>query len=179
MVPVENADLISFKDVVSFTTDIQEDRDEIKRQNAQGEMVSYNPPRYNYQYDFKVVIQVNHPYFDDIRIQLNNSTIELESEADFRRSTGGIGQFLMGRQFDPSYNPMYREFAMMCQELEEIFRQGQNGVPQAAPTAAPVQAQPEQVAQPVPAAPAGPKFCPNCGAAADGGKFCQYCGAQF
>ena len=167
----ENADLISFKDVISFKTDICEDRDEIKRQNAQGEMVSYNPPRYNYQYDFKVVIQVNHPYFDDIRIQLNNSTIELESEADFRRSTGGIGQFLMGRQFDPSYNPMYREFAMMCQELEEIFRQGQNGVPQEAPVAAQV--------QPAPAAPSGPKFCPNCGAPADGGKFCQNCGSAL
>ena len=167
----ENADLISFKDVVSFQTDIREDRDEIKRQNAQGEMVSYNPPRYNYQYDFKVVIQVNHPYFDDIRIQLNNSTIELESEADFRRSTGGIGQFLTGRQFDPSYNPMYREFAMMCQELEEIFRQGQNGVPQEAPVATQV--------QPAPAAPAGPKFCPNCGAPADGGKFCQSCGSAL
>ena len=167
----ENADLISFKDVVSFQTDIREDRDEIKRQNAQGEMVSYNPPRYNYQYDFKVVIQVNHPYFDDIRIQLNNSTIELESEADFRRSTGGIGQFLTGRQFDPSYNPMYREFAMMCQELEEIFQQGQNGVPQEAPVATQV--------QPAPAAPAGPKFCPNCGAPADGGKFCQNCGSAL
>lgn len=83
----ENADLISFKDVVSFQTDIREDRDEIKRQNAEGEMVSYNPPRYKYQYDFKVSIQVSSPYFDDIDIQLNRSSIELESEMDFRRST--------------------------------------------------------------------------------------------
>jgi len=167
----ENADLINFTDVISFQTDIREDRDEIKRQNSQGEMVSYNPPRYNYQYDFEVKIQVNHPYFDDMEIQLNDSCVELESEADFRRSTGGFGQFLTGRQFDPSYNPMYREFAMMCQELEEIFAQGRNGVPQqeaAAPAA------PE-----APAEPTGPKFCPNCGAPAEGGKFCQYCGTKF
>ena len=168
----ENADLIRFTDVISFQTDIEEDRDEIKRENAQGEMVSYNPPRYNYQYDFKVEIQVNNPYFDDIRIQLNANSVELESQADFRRSTGGIGQFRTGRQFDPSYNPMYREFSMMCQQLEEIFQQGQKGVPQAAP----VQLQPEPVLQP---APAGPKFCQNCGAPADGGKFCQHCGSKM
>ena len=88
-----------------------------------------------------------------------------------RRSTGGFGQFMMsGRGFDPSYNPQYREFAMMCQELEEIFAQGQQGVP--APAAAPV-------AEPAPAAPAGPKFCPNCGAPTQGGKFCQSCGSQL
>ena len=28
-------------------------------------------------------------------------------------------------------------------------------------------------------APAGPKFCPNCGAPADGGKFCQSCGSKL
>ena len=27
--------------------------------------------------------------------------------------------------------------------------------------------------------PAGPKFCPNCGAPADGGKFCQSCGSKL
>ena len=165
----ENADLISFKDVVSFQTDIREDRDEIKRRTAEGEMVSYNPPRYRYQYDFKVDIQVNHPWFDNIEIQLNNNSVELESESDFRRGTSGLNQFLMGRKFDPSYNPMYREFSMMCQELEEIFRQGQTGAPEVSVAAEPVVQQ----------APAGPKFCPSCGAAADGGKFCQYCGARF
>ena len=166
----ENADLISFKNVISFRTDIREDRDEIKRENANGDMVSYNPPRYNYQYDFEVEIQVDHPYFSEISIQLNRDCIELESEAEMRRSTGGIGQFLYGGQFDPSYNPMYREFSMMCQELEEIFHQGQNGIPQETEAPAP---------QETPAAPVGSKFCPNCGAQADGGKFCQYCGAKF
>ncbi len=169
----ENADLISFKNVLSFSTDIREDRDEIKRQNANGEMVSYKPPRYNYQYDFHVEIQVDHPYFSEISIRLNDNTIELESEADMRRSTGGIGQFLYAGKFDPSYNPMYREFAMMCQELEEIFQQGRNGVPQEAPVA------PQEAPVAPQFAPAGPKFCPNCGAAADGGKFCQHCGTKF
>jgi len=172
----ENADLICFKDVLSFCTDIREDRDEIMRENAKGERVSYVPPRYNYQYDFHVEIQVDHPYFNAISIQLNRNTIELESEAIVRRGTGGIGQFLLGGKFDPSYNPMYREFSMMCQELEEIFQQGKEGVPQEELAAAPAQAQPAPAAEP---AAAGPKFCPNCGAAAEGGKFCQYCGGKF
>jgi len=166
----ENADLISFKDVISFRTDIQEDRDEIKRENANGDMVSYNPPRYTYQYDFEVEIQVDHPYFSEIRIQLNRDTIELESEAYVRR---GIGQGMVGGSFDPSYNPEYREFAMTCQELEEIFQQGKNGVAQKSPAPQEAPVQPES------AAPAGPKFCSNCGAQADGGKFCQFCGTKF
>ena len=171
----ENADLISFKDVISFQTDIREDRDEIKRRNSEGEEVSYNPPRYTYSYDFKVSIQVNNPYFDDINIQLNSSSIELESEADMRRG-GGFGQFMMtGRGFDPSYNPAYREFDMMCRELEEIFALGQQGAPMGGAAAAPA----APVAEPAPAAPAGPKFCPNCGAPAEGGKFCQSCGSPL
>ena len=148
----ENADLIRFKDVLSFRTDIQEDREEIMRENANGEEVSYQPPRYNYQYDFIVEIQVNNPFFSEIRIQLNSDPVEIE---------GGAGSF------NPSRNAVYRELAMMCQELEEIFQQGQKGIPQEAPP------------QPEVAAPAGPKFCPSCGAQADGGKFCQFCGAKF
>ena len=80
----ENADLIKFTDVICFQTDICEDRDEIKQENSEGQMVSYNPPRYRYEYDFKVKIQVNHPYFDDINIQLNSSSIELDSKDDYR-----------------------------------------------------------------------------------------------
>lgn len=165
----ENADLIRFRDVLSFRTNIEEDREELQRENADGEMVSYNPPRYTYRYDFEVKIQVDHPYFDEIRIQLNDDTLELESEPGFRRNVVGVRQLAQAGGFDPSYSSAYRQFSEMCQELEEIFRLGKEGIPQEeAPQAAP--------AQP---APAGPKFCPNCGAPAEGGKFCQFCGSKF
>ena len=37
----------------------------------------------------------------------------------------------------------------------------------------------QQTVQAAAAVPAGPKFCPNCGAPADGGKFCQSCGSRL
>ena len=58
----ENADLISFRDVTSFNIDVRQSDRELKRRNSDGEMVSYNPPRYEYSYDFYAEIHVNHPY---------------------------------------------------------------------------------------------------------------------
>jgi len=181
----ENADLISFQDVTSFKIDVQEDNRELKRENEKGEEVSYHPPRYEYSYDFYAEITVNNPYFDDIRFQINRDTLNLETVS--RRPVFSSSMFQTG--FDPTLYPEYRQYRKECDELEELFHAGMQSMvlpgyaPAAQPAvqAAPVpQPAPEPAPVPVqPAAPAGPKFCPNCGAAADGGKFCQYCGAKF
>jgi len=173
----ENADIVNFKDVTSFNIDVREYDREIKYRNSKGDEVSYNPPRYEYSYDFYAEIHVNHPYFDDMRFQLNRNTIRLETIE--RRS--GFGGSLFRSGFDPTLYPEYRQYRSEYDEMEELFRAGMQGmalrgfapvaqpVPAAAPTAAPAPA-------PVPA---GPKFCPNCGASADGGKFCQSCGSRL
>ena len=161
----ENADIINFKDVTSFNIDVNEHDRELKRRNAEGDMVSYVPPRYEYSYDFYAEIQVNHPYFSQIRFEINRNTINLETIE--RRSSFGGSLFRTG--FDPALYPEYRQYRTQCDELEELFRAGMQGacLPGYAPAA------------PAPAAPAGPKFCPNCGAPADGGKFCQSCGSKL
>lgn len=190
----ENADLINFRDVTSFNIDVRESDRELKHRNSEGEMVSYNPPRFEYSYDFYAKIVVNSPYFDDIRFQLNRNTLDLETIAS--RPRVGFGRMAGG--FDPTLYPEYRQYRKECDELEELFRAGMQGMPldgqacyaqgmpvqQAAPVyqaAAPVyQAAPAPVTQSAPApAPSGPKFCPNCGAPADGGKFCQSCGSKL
>ena len=175
----ENADIVNFKDVTSFNIDVREHDREIKYRNSKGEEVSYRPPRYEYSYDFYAEIHVNHPYFDDMRFQLNRDTLSLETIE--RRS--GLGGSLFRSGFDPMMYPEYRQYRSEYDEMEELFRAGMQGmamqgfapvaqpVPAAAPTAAPAPA-------PAPA-PAGPKFCPNCGAPADGGKFCQSCGSRL
>lgn len=75
-----NPDVISLADVTGCRIDVdeREDRDEIKRKDAEGKEVSYNPPRYKYSYHYnvKLILNVNHPYFDEIKISVNNSTIE-------------------------------------------------------------------------------------------------------
>ena len=175
----ENADIVNFKDVTSFNIDVREHDREVKYRNSKGEEVSYHPPRYEYSYDFYAEINVNHPYFNEMRFQINRNTITLETIE--RRN--GLGVSLFGGGFDPTLYPEYRQFRAECDELEELFRAGMQGMalkgftPAVQPfvQAAPVQ---QPAAEPTPA-PTGPKFCPNCGAPADGGKFCQSCGSKL
>ena len=115
-----------------------------------------------------------------MQFQINRDTINLETIE--RRS--GLGINLFGSGFDPTLYPEYRQYRNECDELEELFRAGMQGMVLRgyAPVAQPVVQAPVQQAAPVqqPApAPAGPKFCPNCGAPADGGKFCQSCGSKL
>ena len=173
----ENADIISFRDVISFNIDVQESKREMMARNSKGEEISYNPPRYEYSYDFYAEIHVNHPYFDEITFQLNRESVALETVE--RRS--GFGVTRSG--FDPTLYPEYRQYRGECDELEDLFRAGMQGMALRgfAPAVQPVvQAAPAPQPAPEPApTPAGPKFCPNCGAPADGGKFCQSCGSRL
>lgn len=52
--------------------DIDESRTEIEYEDKDGERKSFNPRRYAYSYDFYIVINVNNPYFNEIRFQLNS-----------------------------------------------------------------------------------------------------------
>ncbi len=173
----ENADIISFRDVTSFNIDVQESKQELMARNSKGEEVSYNPPRYEYSYDFYAEIHVNHPYFDEISFQLNRDSVELET-VERRPSFGTVRT-----GFDPTLYPEYRQYRGECDELEELFQAGMQGMALKGftPAAQPIiQATPVQQPAPEPApAPSGPKFCPNCGAPADGGKFCQSCGSRL
>ena len=197
----ENADLLSFSQVTSFTIDVDDSYRELKRRNNEGEMVSYVPPRYEYSYNFYAVIRVNHPYFDDIRFRLNRNTINLETlgnqgkprfgQPNFGQSSFGQSSFRTNG-FDPTLYPEYRQYRAMADELEELFRYGMQGGAQggyqqpgyqqpnlaAAAAYAPAAPAPAPAPEPAPA-PAGPKFCQNCGAPAAGGKFCQSCGSPL
>ena len=185
----ENADIIAFKDVSSCVIDIREHRRELEYLNENRERVKYNPPRYEYQYDFYVELGIkNNPYFDDIKFKLNSNSVDINTEQYGRRSSRGIGQFLIdNREFDPDFNPEYREYKKMADELEAVVAAGQKGVANvkfedallnalnrfagqnaaAAPQTSPAQEAPR------------PKFCTNCGAPASGGKFCQHCGSPL
>ena len=104
----DNADIISFRDVTSCDIDIQEHKEEMKRRTDDGEYVSYDPPRYRYQYDFRVELAIaNNPYFDGIEFKLNRDSVDIET-ADFGNGNL-LTKFLSGR-FDPESDPEYREY---------------------------------------------------------------------
>ena len=69
-----NPDVLEYSQVTGCRVDTDEHRSELKRKDSEGKEVSFNPPRYEYRYDFYVVINVNHPYFDEIRFKLNNNS---------------------------------------------------------------------------------------------------------
>ena len=163
----ENPDIIRFADLLSCTIDVDADETELKKEDANGNEISYSPPRYETEYDFYVDMQIgNNPYFDDIRFKLNSSSVTLETRGattgSFLGMSFGSGPVDMSR---PREQERYEAYNTMCQQIEEIVRRSRM--------------EPQVEAQPAPQEPAGPKFCQNCGAPAEGGKFCQYCGAKF
>ena len=78
-----NPDVLDFADVTGCNLDVDEHRTEIKRRMPDGKEVSFVPPRYSYSYDFYVVIDVNNPWFDQIRFRLNPSTVDGQSRRDY------------------------------------------------------------------------------------------------
>ena len=64
-----NPDVLSFSDVTGCKLDIDESRTEIEYEDKDGERKSFNPRRYAYSYDFYIVINVNNPYFNEIRLR--------------------------------------------------------------------------------------------------------------
>jgi len=147
----ENPDVLDFSQVTGCQLDIEENRTEETREDKDGNEISYRPPRYFYSYDFHMVIRVNHPYFDEIRFDLNSSDVEINPH------TG------MSMKPNPQMNPDYREYEEMGREIKEILTQARKQVREEAKAAA---------------APKAATTCPYCGATTipDANGCCEYCG---
>ena len=183
----ENPDIISFKDVISCVTDIHVRDEEMKQKNADGQMVSYRPPRFKHHHDFFIKMDIrNNPYFDNIKFRINGSTITLETVGDIGGGFGGavLAGFMKGAGVstagaqthsyrNSSENRRYEECRMICQMIEQAVEDGKRGADAPVAPSAPV-----YQSAPVQEAPR-PKFCPNCGAPYEGGKFCQSCGSKL
>ena len=159
-----NPDVLSYSQVTGCDLDIEEDRDEIKRKDANGNSVSYNPPRYEYSYDFYITIRVNHPYFDDMRFKLNPSRVNTGE----RPMTGGSTNWKF-KQRGINFPGLgmgvndYNEYVQMGNEIKEALTQARQAV------------RDEVIAQ---TAPKKAVTCPWCGATTfpDASGCCEYCG---
>lgn len=115
-----NADILMFQQIISCTPDIRESRTELKYSNSQGEKVSYDPPRYEYRYDFYIKLEIRDcPYIDDMRFKLNRSSVELETVMP--KAT----LFSAAPAFDPMHYPEYRKYKAMVDEICQIVSCGQ------------------------------------------------------
>ena len=180
-----NPDIISFADVISCVTDLDEHKEELRQRNSEGQMISYNPPRYQHHYNFIIRMEIrNNPYFSEIHFTVNSGVVTLESVEAARRGAvlGGVRSAILGagpvNTSLTSSREMrrYREYEQMCEKIQQAVEDGKRGA--SAPVAAPV-SQAVQEAAPVREAPPAPAVCPACGADHAGGKFCEFCGTAL
>ena len=132
-----NPDIISFKDVMSCVTDIEVRDEEMKQRDAEGKMVSYNPPRYKQHHNFYIKMQIrNNPYFDDIRFYVNRGVVTLETLGGFGAgvassflSGAGVSnaRFSTGSFRDAQEQRKFNEYQQMCQIIEQAVEDGKRG----------------------------------------------------
>lgn len=154
----ENGLILNYSQLTGSHLDIDEGRRELRRTGKDGKQVSYDPPRYEYSYNFDFTITVDTPYFDEMSFRLNPRPIILESEAP--------SVFSLVRSIDPSYNIEYRRYIQLADEMRAAVDQAR-AVSHAAPTANRVQNIPTPAAS-------VEWICPACGGS-NTGKFCEYC----
>lgn len=149
----DNPDVLDYSQVTGCKINVEEDKNEVQRRDKEGNMVSYNPPRYTYEYDFYVELYVNHPYFDEMNFKLNSSSVMTTPE------TGA----LPNRTPNPRLHPEYREYEQMGQEIVEILTNVRETAREEEALAS---------------APKTASTCPWCGATTvgDDNGCCEFCG---
>lgn len=90
----DNPDVVSFSQIVNCYLDVKEDRHEEYAKDSEGHNVSYNPPRYTYDYDYYVVLAINSPYFDEIRMRMNGSSIDGENRSECLEAENAARQIM-------------------------------------------------------------------------------------
>ena len=154
-----NPDVLDYSQVTGCDLDIRESRNELKRTDKDGKSVSYNPPRYEYSYNFYVTIHVNHPYFDEISYTLSNGYIKTGEQP--MNSAGGAWR--MNRSGFNLRQNEYNEYLNMGGEIKEAVDRMRADTREAV------------VAQNTPKSAV---TCPWCGATTipDANGCCEYCG---
>ena len=161
----ENPDVLDYSQVTGCDLDIEEDRRELTRKDNEGKSISYNPPRYEYSYDFYVTIRVNNPYFDEIRFQLNSSSVNTGDRSMGGTAANGWRVNSSTIRIGAGVNDYY-EYVNMGNEIREAL------------TAARQEVRDEVAAA---NAPKTARICPGCGASTvgDANGRCEYCGSAL
>ena len=161
----ENPDVLSVMDVTGCELDIDENHRELMQTDKEGKRVSYVPPRFQYDYNFYLRVQVNNPYFSDMNLRLNRNTLEIVTQQpQLANKLGMIGRVL--RDIEPETSVEYRHYKKMGEDAKDaLLGLRQNSREQKA-----VESQPAQKIQ-----------CPYCCAmiVPDGSGQCEFCGGSI
>ena len=194
-----NPDVLAFSDVTGCQLDIDETKTEIEYKDAEGKRHSFQPERYACSYNFYIVINVNNPYFSEIRFRLNSSEIDNDEKTlldgpNAAPARGNVRPGMTGRPGAvggpagrmgggyPTSNAEevqasmeYRKYETMGKEIRDALLEGRQQARNQ--SAAPAAAQQEA---PKSDAPNGTVTCPYCGATTtpDANGCCEFCGGS-
>ena len=125
-----NSDVLDFDVITGCRTDIDESRTELKieSRDQDGKVTSrsYNPPRYDYDYDFYIIISVNVPYFNEMKFKLNDSSVHIPFQPSGMRSP--VNSFSPNRSEEPMYDSCYRAYRESCDEICRMLNQFRTGM---------------------------------------------------
>ena len=152
-----NPDVLDFSQAAGCSLEIKESRTELKTKDKEGHFISYNPPRYEYSYNFFAKIDVNSPYFDDINYSISNGYIKVGE----RPMTG----------VQSNWRNLGNEIKEAVDYMQRTARGEAAAGGAGAASSQPAQEQPQR----------GPVTCPYCGAATtpDANGCCEYCGSKL
>ena len=204
--PVEvNPDVVDGSAVTNAAIDIHETKHELKTKDKDGKSVSYNPPRYDYAYDFFVDVDVDHPYFSRMRVKVNGASVWLRYKDVQARRMGANHGGVFGGAFSATghlngagvkgavvngvlsglgagqtgadvYTPEYQEQLMIAQDMRDsLLRLRYAGEPSQVITESVQEPQAPAQEEVKPQQENTRWFCPECGAPNDR-NFCTNCG---
>ena len=157
----ENPDVIDLSQVIDVRTEVTEHRSEEYHNDREGRRVSFNPPRYRFEYEFDTTILVDSPDFNEIRFELTEQRPERQHDQAYQyyeQQADALRAALM-----PATQPAPKAVNMADALSATIARAVANMQQQKKSEAAP--------------ADDGKWFCPSCGSANEG-NFCTNCGTK-
>ena len=155
-----NPDVLNVADVTGCNVNIDESKSEVKQKDKEGKEVSYNPPRYEYSYDFYITIFVNNPYFDEMKFRVNSSSVYI-TPVPLRPGLAAVCR--------PETNAEYKNYKAMAEEIKKALTEEKSD---ANTNVSEMTAATEVTNDAV--------VCPYCGAKTTPNESgcCEYCGAK-
>ena len=103
-----NPDIIDISQVTACRTIIRESRRELYHRTPDGRDERFNPPRYEYSYQFDMELMINSPWFNEIHFQLSDRTAHDRYGDEYRafaQMADEIGLLLCPQGYIPVYHP--------------------------------------------------------------------------